>query len=183
MTSSLFGSDRTCSSVKTARGATHHFYNPTHTPTAPPSPPFRHPAVHSLNHPHHRYHPTTPTTPFRRTSYSYLMSELSPALQAEFCEDVSASRLNSVPFFFKRTVAFRLAVFKKLQCEVYAPREYVGRAHKHPSTPPQIPQHPHKYPSTLPQHPSAPAHSNPLPHHPTPTTHHQPNTPTPHHPN
>jgi len=61
----------------------------------------------------------------RRTSYSYLMSELSPALQAEFCEDVSASRLNSVPFFFKRTVAFRLAVFKKLQCEVYAPREYL----------------------------------------------------------
>ena len=61
----------------------------------------------------------------RRTTYSYLMSELSPALQAEFCESVSATLLNSVPYFLKRTVAFRLAVFKKLQCEVYAPREYV----------------------------------------------------------
>ena len=45
-----------------------------------------------------------------------------PPTANKFCEDVSDTRLNSVPFFLRRTVAFRLAVFKQLRCEVYAPR-------------------------------------------------------------
>ena len=50
----------------------------------------------------------------RSSRYVQTLSRL--GVQAEFCEDVSSMRLNSVPFLFRRTVAFRLAVFKVCYC-------------------------------------------------------------------
>ena len=52
---------------------------------------------------------------------TYKLSPSYAFLQAEFCEAVSALRLNTVPFFEKRSVAFRLNIFKNLDCAVYVP--------------------------------------------------------------
>ena len=61
----------------------------------------------------------------RRIGYSALIDTLSPELQGQLSEEISAKRMSAVKYFAFRSPKFRLYVFKRLARALYCPQELV----------------------------------------------------------
>jgi len=61
----------------------------------------------------------------RRIGYSALIDTLSPELQGQLSEEISAKRMAAVKYFSHRSAKFRLYIFKRLDRRLYCPQELV----------------------------------------------------------